>query len=45
MSRDMNTQTNTPASRSPHPLVWGAAIALIVFCGAGVAALMGWIPT
>jgi outer membrane lipoprotein SlyB len=33
------------ASKSPHPLVWVAAIALIVFCSAGVAALMGWIPT
>jgi len=33
------------ASKSPHPLVWVAAISLIVFCGAGVAALMGWIPT
>ena len=29
----------------PHPLMWAAAIALIVFCGAGVAAIMGWIPT
>lgn len=35
----------TQASKSPHPLVWAAAIALIVFCGAGFAALMGWIPT
>ena len=35
----------TQASKSPHPLVWVAAIALIVSCGAGVAALMGWIPT
>lgn len=33
------------ASKSPHPLVWVAAISLIVFCGAGVSALMGWIPT
>ena len=33
------------ASKSPHPLIWAAAIALIVFCGAGFAALMGWIPT
>ena len=33
------------ASKSPHPLIWIAAIALIVFCGAGFAALMGWIPT
>lgn len=37
----MDTQT----SKSPHPLMWAAAIALIVFCGAGVAAVMGWIPT
>lgn len=35
----------TQASKSPHPLMWVAATALIVFCGAGVAALMGWIPT
>jgi outer membrane lipoprotein SlyB len=33
------------ASKSPHPLVWVAAIALIVFCGAGAAAFLGWIPT
>ncbi len=32
-------------SKSPHPLVWAAAIAVIVFCAAGVAAVMGWIPT
>ena len=37
----METQTG----KSPHPLVWVAAISLIVFCGAGVSALMGWIPT
>jgi outer membrane lipoprotein SlyB len=37
----METQT----SNSPHPLMWLAGIALIVFCGAGVAAIMGWIPT
>jgi outer membrane lipoprotein SlyB len=35
----------TQAIKSPHPLVWVAAIALIVFCGAGIAAFMGWIPT
>jgi outer membrane lipoprotein SlyB len=35
----------TPTSKSPHPLVWVAAISLIVFCAAGVGALMGWIPT
>jgi len=37
----METQT----SKSPHPLMWAAGIALIVFCSAGVGALMGWIPT
>jgi len=35
----------TQVSKSPHPLIWVAAIAVIVFCGAGVAAVMGWIPT
>jgi outer membrane lipoprotein SlyB len=37
----METQT----LKSPHPLVWVAAVALIVFCVAGLAAFMGWIPT
>jgi outer membrane lipoprotein SlyB len=32
------------AGKSLHPLIWVAAIVLIVFCGAGAAALMGWIP-
>jgi outer membrane lipoprotein SlyB len=36
---------DTQASKSPHPLMWAAGIALIVFCTAGVGALMGWIPT
>lgn len=36
----METQTRT----SPHPLLWVAAIALIVFCAAGVSAIMGWLP-
>lgn len=29
----------------PHPLVSLSGIAIIVFCGTGVAAIMGWIPT
>lgn len=41
----MSTQTVTQAGKSPHPLVWVAATALIVFCGVGVGAVMGWIPT
>ena len=34
----------TQAGKSLHPLMWIAGIALVVFCGAGIAALMGWIP-
>ncbi len=37
----METQTR----KSPHPLAWTVAIALIVFSGVGIAAFMGWIPT
>ncbi len=37
----MSTQTNT----LPRPLIWAAGIAIIVFCMAGLAAIMGWIPT
>jgi outer membrane lipoprotein SlyB len=36
----METQSRKPL----HPLMWAAGIALVVFCGAGFAALMGWIP-
>jgi outer membrane lipoprotein SlyB len=35
----------TQAKKSLHPLVWIAGIALIVFCGVGVAAFMGWITS
>jgi outer membrane lipoprotein SlyB len=35
----MQTQT----SKALHPLVWVAGVALVVFCAAGVAAMMGWI--
>ncbi len=31
--------------QSPHPLAWVAGIAVILFCAAGFAAIMGWIPT
>lgn len=34
----------TVASKSPHPLIWIAAIAILLFCIAGIAALMGWLP-
>lgn len=35
----------TQASKSTHPLLLIAGIAVILFCAAGVAAIMGWIPT
>ena len=35
----------TPAGKSSLVLAWVAAILLIVLCGAGVAAMMGWIPS
>jgi outer membrane lipoprotein SlyB len=38
---NMNTQVN----KSPHPLAWAAGIAVILFSAAGIAAIMGWIPT
>ena len=37
----METQTN----KSPHTLFWVAGIAVTVFSAAGIAAIMGWIPT
>lgn len=33
------------SNQSPHPLVWIAGIAVIVFCLVGVAAVFGWIPS
>jgi outer membrane lipoprotein SlyB len=38
------TMENVQSSRSTHPLMIGAAIAVILFCVAGFAAVMGWIP-
>ncbi|RSZ57385.1 glycine zipper 2TM domain-containing protein [Massilia atriviolacea] len=40
---------SSPSSRAPrhpqHPLLIAAAVAVIVFCGAGTAAILGWIPS
>src|SRR4051812_45724524 len=35
---------NVQAKTSSHPLLIVAAVAVILFCAAGVAAIMGWIP-
>ena len=32
------------AKSTSHPLLIIAAVAVILFCAAGVAAIMGWIP-
>lgn len=34
----------TTHNKIPNGLLWAAGIAIIVFCGAGIAAFMGWIP-
>ena len=41
----MNTQATT-VHKSPqaHPMMIIAAIAIVLFCGVGVAAIMGWLP-
>lgn len=42
----MNTSTRIQQARSGlHPLVAAAAIAVIVMCAVGVAAVMGWLPS
>lgn len=41
----MNTTTNLPSNKSPHLLIWIVGIAVILFSAAGIAAIMGWIPT
>src|SRR5213595_1969713 len=35
----------THKTGSPHPLMIVAAIAVLLFCLAGIAAIMGWIPS
>lgn len=35
---------NNPTTRNTHPLFLAAAIAVLLFCGVGIAALMGWLP-
>jgi len=39
------TTPNTPAKQTLHPLMIIAAVAVVLFCGVGTAAIMGWLPT
>jgi outer membrane lipoprotein SlyB len=41
----MNMPINTFPKHKAHPLMIGAGIAVILFCTAGIAAIMGWLPT
>jgi outer membrane lipoprotein SlyB len=35
---------DTQGSKPNNPLMWAAGVAVILFCGVGTAAMMGWIP-
>ena len=39
------TTPNTPTKPTLHPLMIIAAVAVVLFCGVGTAAIMGWLPT
>jgi len=41
----MNSNPTQSSRRALHPLVGAAAIAVIVMCSVGVAAVLGWLPT
>lgn len=45
MDPNNNTSANTNSSAKPHALVWIAGIAVTTFSLAGIAAIMGWLPT
>lgn len=45
IQEDTPMNTSTQATRFPPALIWTAGIAIILFCGTGFAALMGWLPT
>lgn len=40
----MNTSI-TPSHAKTHPLIIAAAIAVLLFCAVGIAAVMGWLPS
>ncbi|WP_296951893.1 glycine zipper 2TM domain-containing protein [uncultured Massilia sp.] len=41
----MDTHQTPPARGRQHPLLIAAALAVILFCAVGTAAIMGWLPT
>ena len=36
---------NTNVNNSRQPLLWIVGVAIVLFCAAGIAAIMGWVPT
>jgi outer membrane lipoprotein SlyB len=40
----MNTYPNTFEKSKTHPMLIIAGIAIVLFCGVGIAAFMGWLP-
>jgi len=40
----MNTPPTTPVKNRTHPLLLAAAVAVVLFCMVGTAAIMGWLP-
>jgi outer membrane lipoprotein SlyB len=41
----MNTHPDSPLRGRQHPLLIAAALAVILFCAVGTAAIMGWLPS
>ena len=41
----MNTPPNTPVKNRTHPMLLIAAVAVVLFCMVGTAAIMGWLPS
>jgi outer membrane lipoprotein SlyB len=41
----MNTHPTSPLRGRQHPLLIAAALAVILFCAVGTAAIMGWLPS
>ena len=41
----MNTPTPMQPRPRQHPLLLIAALAVILFCAVGIAAIMGWLPS
>lgn len=41
----MTTLLSSPPRKAPSTMMWITSVAIVLFCGVGIAAFMGWIPT